>query len=121
MVLILTFQLAGELVARSTGVPVPGPVIGMALFFIFLQVRQPSEHAGVVRAGDQLLAWMTVFFIPPAVGFVVYLPQLAEAWWPTLVGLVGSWLVALLATAGFAALLRPRRRPAAAAETGGDR
>ncbi|MDR2837511.1 MAG: CidA/LrgA family protein, partial [Azonexus sp.] len=37
--LLLVFQLAGEVLARTLALPVPGPVIGMLLLFLFLALR----------------------------------------------------------------------------------
>ena len=34
LLLLLVYQLVGELIARSLGLPVPGPVLGMALLFL---------------------------------------------------------------------------------------
>lgn len=36
LTLILICQLAGELLVRGTGAPLPGPVVGMVLLFCFL-------------------------------------------------------------------------------------
>lgn len=34
--LLLLYQLVGELLVRVLGLPIPGPVIGMALLFLTL-------------------------------------------------------------------------------------
>ena len=39
LTLLLVFQLAGEVIARALALPIPGPVIGMALLFLALLVR----------------------------------------------------------------------------------
>lgn len=36
LTVIVIFQLAGELLAKSLALPVPGPVLGMALLFASL-------------------------------------------------------------------------------------
>ena len=41
---LLLFQLAGEVIAHGFGLPIPGPVIGMALLFLFLVLRQGPSH-----------------------------------------------------------------------------
>lgn len=107
--LILLCQLLGEVVAKATGIPVPGPVLGMIFFFVFLLLRNPGEQSGEVQAGDALLRFMPLFFVPAGAGIVVYLPQLLAEWMPVTLGLVLSWFVTLLVTAGAAVLLRPRR------------
>jgi holin-like protein len=37
----LLCQLAGEAIVRAVGIPVPGPVVGMALLFVLMLVRAP--------------------------------------------------------------------------------
>ena len=37
--LLLIYQLVGELIVRAFTLPIPGPVIGMALLFLTLLVR----------------------------------------------------------------------------------
>ncbi|MBL8489801.1 MAG: CidA/LrgA family protein [Rhodocyclaceae bacterium] len=41
--LLLLFQLAGEAIALYLALPVPGPVIGMALLFLALALRGGPE------------------------------------------------------------------------------
>jgi hypothetical protein len=45
LTLLLVFQLVGEVIARALALPIPGPVIGMALLFLALLVRGgPGEE-----------------------------------------------------------------------------
>jgi holin-like protein len=78
LTLILLCQLVDEVVARGTGWPVPGPVIGMALLLAFLAARDhapeflPRELADgtLEAAGKGLLAHLTLLFVPTGVGVV---------------------------------------------------
>ena len=97
---LLGCQLAGEFIARVLGVPIPGPVIGMVLLLVVLQLRRPGPAAGVVRAADLLLRHLQLLFIPAGAGVIVYLSLLADSWLPALGGLVISWLAVLVVTAG---------------------
>jgi len=47
--LLLVFQLAGEVLAHALGLPVPGPVIGLALLFATLAARRRSPRAFATR------------------------------------------------------------------------
>jgi holin-like protein len=87
-------------VVRALGVPIPGPVVGLVLLLVVLQIRRPGREAGVVRAADGLLRHLQLLFIPAGVGIIQYFPLLAEAWLPVAAGLVISWLAVLLVTAG---------------------
>lgn len=108
---LLAFQLVGELLARGLDLPVPGPVIGMLLLFVALQVRKPSERAGVVRVSDAMLRHLQLLFVPPAVGIVTYLAVIRSDAVPIVGALVGSWLAGL-ATVGLLVTLLTRRERA---------
>lgn len=108
---LLACQLIGEFTVRVLDVPIPGPVVGMVLLLIVLQLRKPGPAAGVVRAADLLLRHLQLLFIPAGAGVVVYLSLLADSWLPALGGLVLSWLAVLLVTAGVGVgTLRVERR-----------
>jgi len=40
---LLVYQLVGEVFVQLTGLPVPGPVVGMLLLFITLIVRKGAS------------------------------------------------------------------------------
>lgn len=105
LVMLLVCQLVGEVVARSLGLPVPGPVVGMLVFFVVLQVRRPSHGSGLVRAPQTLLRHLPLLYVPVGVGVVAYLSVLGASVVPVGLGLVASWLVGLLVTASVTALL----------------
>ncbi len=97
---LLVCQLIGEFAVRVAVVPIPGPVVGMVLLLIALQLGRPGPRAGVVRAADALLRNLQLLFIPAGVGVIQYLSVLAGAWLPVTAGLVLSWLAVLLVTSG---------------------
>jgi len=97
-VALLVCQLIGDFAVRAAVVPIPGPVVGMVLLLITLQLRRPGPRAGVVRAADALLRNLQLLFIPAGVGVIQYLSVLAGAWLPVTAGLVLSWLAVLLVT-----------------------
>ena len=99
-IVLLVCQLIGDFAVRALGVPIPGPVVGLVLLFVVLQIRRPGRETGVVRAADGLLRHLQLLFIPAGVGIIQYLPILAEAWLPVAAGLVISWLAVLIVTAG---------------------
>lgn len=103
--LLLGLQLVGEIVARGLGLPVPGPVLGMALMVVGLglwtAVRGPdptAPEAPLGRVADGLLGSLAVLFVPAGVGVVQYL-DLLTAQGPAIVAtLIGSTMAAMLAT-----------------------
>lgn len=92
---LVGFQLVGELVVRVADLPVPGPVVGMLLLFVFLRVRRYDDEASVVRAGTALLRHLQLFFVPAGVGVVAYLSVLGDDALPIGVAMLGSWLLGL--------------------------
>lgn len=104
---LLACQLAGEVLVRLTDAPVPGPVVGMVLLFLLLQLRRAREDAAVVRTADALLRHLQLLFVPAGVGIVVYLDTIRHDALPIAVGLVGSWLAGL-AVVGWTTVLLER-------------
>lgn len=93
---LVGFQLLGELVVRLGDLPVPGPVVGMLLLFVFLRLRRYDDEASVVRAGSALLRHLQLFFVPAGVGVVAYLGVLGRDAVPIAVAMLGSWLLGLV-------------------------
>ncbi len=106
ILILLACQLAGEVAARGFGIPVPGPVIGMALLFAALRLRErlrPDAPAvetiplGAVAAF--LLANLSLLFVPAGTGIVAQLDTLAAHGVGLLVALVVSTALTLAVTA----------------------
>ncbi len=112
LTLLLVCQLAGEVVARLTGLPVPGPVVGLVLLFTGLAVRGRPAPA-LEQDADRLLAHLSLLFVPAGVGVVQYLGPLADQWLAVTVAVVGSAVAGIAAT-GLTLRLLARRAPARA-------
>ncbi|MCJ8521220.1 putative effector of murein hydrolase LrgA (UPF0299 family) [Pseudorhizobium tarimense] len=70
---LLFFQLLGESLVFLTGVPVPGPVVGLVLLFLVLLAlrgRWRETVAAVEAAAGALLGNLGLFFVPAGVGVV---------------------------------------------------
>lgn len=113
IVLILLCQLVGTFLAAAVHLPVPGPVVGMVIFLGLLLWKKPEDDSHIVKTAEGFLKYMPLFFVPAGVGIVVYLPDLIAQWVPVTVGLIGSWLMALLTTAGVALIFHKRQTKAA--------
>ena len=80
-VVLLACQLAGETLARLLALPVPGPVLGMALLLAGLMWRgrrRPEVPQIVGDAADGLLRNLSLLFVPAAVGIVQYFGLVAD-------------------------------------------
>jgi holin-like protein len=109
LTLLLVFQLVGEIIARASGLPVPGPVIGMALLFLVLMLRGgPGEN--LRQTASTLLQHLSLLFIPAGAGIMLYRDLIAAEWLPLAAALVGSTLLAIVVTALVLDALVKRRR-----------
>jgi holin-like protein len=105
---LLLCQLAGEALARGFSLPAPGPVIGMALMIGVLALRErissvlPQEinDGGVERVSKNILAHLSLLFVPAGVGVVQNLDLFARYGFALAVALVVSTFLALVVTVG---------------------
>ena len=97
---LLVFQSAGEALVLATGVPVPGPVVAMALLLVALRLRDardaaPDAPMGV--AADGLARHLSLLFVPAGVGVMLHASRLADEGAALAVALVASTVLALSA------------------------
>lgn len=95
LALLLVFQSLGEVAVRATGTVVPGPVVGMVLLFVFLVVRKNPPES-LTQAADGLLSHLAIFYIPAAVGVMLYAKPLAEQGMAWIAAILVSTLGAML-------------------------
>lgn len=97
LAILLLFQLIGELIVVGLNLPLPGPVIGMALLFISLIIYgQVPEQLGNVTRG--LLDQLSLLFVPAGVGVMTHLSLLGQQWLPLSAALIISTLLTLAVT-----------------------
>ena len=109
---LLLYQLTGEVLARVLSLPVPGPVIGMALLFCTLVVRghmgrpipQSMQHTANV-----LLQHLSLLFVPAGTGVMIYLQLIANEWLPITTALIVSTGGGMAVTALILSALMQRR------------
>jgi holin-like protein len=107
---LLVFQCAGEALVRLAGLPIPGPVAGMALLFAALLVRGQAPEALAAAAGG-LGQHLSLLFVPAGVGVMMYVGQVTAEWLPIVAALLVSTVLAIAATAlTFAWLVRRQQQ-----------
>lgn len=98
LIVILCCQLIGEVINRTTGLPLPGPVIGMALLLAGLITIAPLRD--LLRPTAQgILGNMSMLFVPAGVGVVGHLGVIGHQAFPIAVAVIGSTVLALIAGA----------------------
>lgn len=114
LAVLLLLQAAGEGITRALALPFPGPVVGLLLLLLALNL--PLLRAPVAAAANLLLSHLSLLFVPVGVGVIVHLKVLSEyAGRLALVIAVSTW-AGIAATAWVTQALMRR---AQAAERGG--
>ena len=98
LAILLMFQFAGEMIRAVTGLPVPGPVIGMVLLLIALLAKLPVP-AGIHATSRKFLAYLGLLFVPAGAGVVTRLPMIGAHWLPIVIAVVGSTIITMVITA----------------------
>ncbi|MDO9149687.1 MAG: CidA/LrgA family protein [Hydrogenophaga sp.] len=98
LAILLVCQLIGEALVRTLTVPVPGPVVGMALLLLVL-VWRPSVLGAVKTTAQTLLQHLSLLFVPAGVGVMLHLQRLGDEALAIGVALVLSTLVGLASAA----------------------
>jgi holin-like protein len=112
---LLVFQTMGEGLAYSLSLPIPGPVIGMLLLFLYLLLKSDAVHA-LAPTSLALLRHLSLLFVPAGVGIMVHAQRLAAEWLPITVALVVSTAVCIAVTALVVRALQKVPMDAAAAD-----
>ena len=95
---LLVFQTIGEGLAYALSLPVPGPVIGMVLLFLYLLLNDDAiEKLAPISLG--LLRHLSLLFVPAGVGIMVHFQRVATEWLPIAAALLASTVVSIVVTA----------------------
>jgi holin-like protein len=109
LAILLLLQAAGEAIAHASGLPFPGPVIGMILLLVVVQWK-PSR-AAVQAAADVLLAHLSLLFVPVGVGVITHLDLVSEYGLRLLAVIVLSTWIGLAVTALVLKAALPKQEP----------
>jgi len=96
--LLLVCQLVGEVISVGLNIPIPGPVIGMALLFAGLVIRG-SLADGLKTTADGLLDHLSLLFVPAGAGVMLHVGRIADEWQPIVAALIGSTIITIAVTA----------------------
>lgn len=98
LAVLLIFQLVGEVAVQLSGLPIPGPVVGMMLLFVALRWRE-SLPDSLRATAETLLSHLSLLFVPAGVGIIQHGARLAEEWLALTIALVLSTLITVAVTA----------------------
>ena len=97
LTIIILFQLSGALIQQYLDLPIPGAVIGMILFFIYLCITG-GKNDKLLATGSQLLSHLPLLFIPAGVGILAYTEELKVHGIAILASLIIGSLMAFVIT-----------------------
>lgn len=95
---LLVFQFLGEVISKGFDLPLPGPVVGMALLFLALVVRGEVPD-GLKDTANGLLKHLSLLFVPAGVGVMMHLHLLQDEWQGITVALLVSTVATIAVTA----------------------
>ena len=101
---LLACELAGDVLHQMLGLPVPGPVIGMAILagvLTFNKTGAASKSSvtdSLERTAETLIHHMGLLFVPAGVGLIAEVEVLRSEWLPIAAGLIGSTVLSLTVT-----------------------
>jgi holin-like protein len=108
LITLIVFQGIGEAIAHTSGAPIPGPVIGMLLLFLALQLSNQELPAWLGKAGHFMIRWLSLLFVPACVGFF-FMPSIDANQWISVVGVIV--LATLLTMTASALLMKQLLKP----------
>lgn len=97
LTLIFACQLIGESLVTFFKLPIPGPVVGMALLFVGLLIKGGIPK-NLELTADTLITHLSLLFIPAGVGVLLHAELLAAELLPISVALLVSTLLAIAVT-----------------------
>lgn len=95
---LLVFQLVGEITTYLLGLPVPGPVLGMAMLFLTM-VAFPALAERLRETASGMLQHLSLLFVPAGVGVMLHAQRLAQDWQPIALALTLGTAITLAVTA----------------------
>lgn len=97
---LFAFQLLGEALQRGLGLPLPGPVIGMLLLFLFLMLKGDVPD-DLEQGSQRLINLLPLLLMVPAAGMFFLGAGFADQW----PGFIAAISLGTLATLIFSGLL----------------
>ena len=97
-IVLLVCQLTGEVLVAFTGIPLPGPVLGMLLLFIGLLLRGGIPE-DLNKMADGLLAHLSLLFVPAGVGVIAHAQLIGSELLPIAISLFLSTFITIVVTA----------------------
>lgn len=109
----------GNFIAMFLPVMIPGSIIGLLILFFLLTFQIIPSHW--VRSSCKLfMRYMTILFIPAAMGIMDNYVYLLNSWVPIVIGSVASTFIVMVFVGWLTQYLHahPKRKPASSRDSG---
>lgn len=98
LAVLLLLQFLGEWIRQALGIPVPGPLIGMALMLVALCLLGRLPRA-LRHTSNGLLSHLMLLFIPSVVAIMTQTDRIAAEWLPFIAACILATAITTVVTA----------------------
>lgn len=95
--IILVVSFIGELIHYFVPLPIPASIYGLVIMFLLLETKI-IKLSMVKETSSYILGIMTIFFVPPCVGFINAFPLMKQFGIQFLVIGIGTTVLVMIAT-----------------------
>jgi holin-like protein len=106
ILIIFLYQLVGEVFQKYFDLVIPGPVIGLILFFITLillkKIRSKPiqiSKENLIKTSNQIISYLPLLFIPIGVGVIMHINYIGKNILQILAVIFLSTIITLVITA----------------------
>lgn len=98
LLIIFTYSILGDIIAKLLPFPIPGSIIGLVLLFFSLKYKL-VKLAQIEESGNWLKNNMGIMFVPLSVGIMNYFDLLSQYWLTLIVIIIFSTSLTYLVAA----------------------
>lgn len=95
---VFAYLSAGTILVRLTGIPMPGPLIGLAMMLIEFALMQRADEE-VERIFDSVSQHLAILFVPAGAGVIAYTGMLSSGRWVIAIAVVAGTIATMIVTA----------------------
>jgi holin-like protein len=97
LTVLLICQLVGTIIQQGSGLPIPGPVIGMVMLLVYL-IRSGGPSPELRDTSQGLLKYLGLLFVPAGVGVMTEFSLLRQNALAICLAILVSTVLGLLVT-----------------------
>ncbi len=99
LLVLLIFQCLGEAISQLSDIPISGPIIGMLLLFLALQIYPHQHLTSIETCSTNLITHLPLLFLPAGVGIFFLDPEYLNQWPAIFVSMILGTILAIVITA----------------------